>query len=68
MRIPPDAPKEFIMTITEMQSRVKLLRAELEHRHNYGTIKMAGADGKPIPTIDLQNELYSLIYKLSRVD
>ena len=30
------------------------MRAELEHRHNYGTIKMAGADGKPIPTIDLQ--------------
>jgi hypothetical protein len=56
------------MTLTEIQSRIKLLRAELEHRHNYGTVKMASADGKPIPTIDLQNELYSLIYKLSRMD
>jgi len=53
------------MTRTEMQARVTALREELENRYKYGAIKMA-ADGKPISTEMLQNELYSLIYKLSK--
>lgn len=56
------------MTRTEMQSRVTALREELENRYKHGTIKMASADGKPISTEALQNELYSLIYKLSKRD
>ncbi len=50
----------------EMQRRVKELRAELEARHKYGMIKMADNSGKPIDTDILQEELYSLIYKLSK--
>jgi hypothetical protein len=56
------------MTRIEMQTRIDLIRNELENRFKYGTVKLAAADGKPIPTIDLQNELFSLIYKLSRRD
>ncbi len=56
------------MTRTEMQARVTALREELENRHKYGTIKMASTDGTPITTEALQNEMYSLIYKLSKRD
>lgn len=55
------------MTRSEMQSRVKVLREELENRHKYGTIKIANKDGIPVSTANLQNELYSLIYKLSKL-
>ncbi len=56
------------MTRTEMQSRVRELREELENRTKHGTTKLANADGSPISTPVLQNELYSLIYKLSKVE
>jgi hypothetical protein len=54
------------MTRSEMQARITALREELESRHKYGTIKMASSDGTPITTEKLQNELYSLIYRLSK--
>ena len=56
------------MTRLEMQTRVNALREDLETRHKYGTIKLANADGTPVPTEKLQNEMYSLIYKLSKRD
>jgi hypothetical protein len=49
-----------------MQTRINSLREELENRHKYGTVKLANADGSPVPTEKLQSELYSLIYKLSK--
>jgi hypothetical protein len=30
--------------------------------------KMASEDGTPIPSLDLQNEMFSLIYRLSKLD
>ena len=54
-----------VMTRIELQIRIKALRTELEDRHKYGTIKMASDDGTPISTEKLQNEMYSLIYRLS---
>lgn len=56
------------MTRSEMQSRINELRNELETRHKYGTVKMANADGKPIKVEALQDELYSLIYKMSKIE
>lgn len=56
------------MTRLELQTRIKAIREELESRHKYGTVKMASADGTPIPTEKLQSELYSLIYKMSKLD
>lgn len=56
------------MTPLEMQMRVKAIRDELENRHKTGLAKMAAADGNPIPTEDLQNEMFSLIYRLSKLD
>ena len=56
------------MTRSEMQYRIRILREELETRHKYGTVKLASADGLPIPVETLQQELYYLIYKLSKVD
>jgi hypothetical protein len=55
------------MTRLDMQIRIKALREELENRFKSGTIKMA-TDGTSIPTEKLQNEMYSLIYKLSKTD
>ena len=56
------------MTRSEIQTRISALREELETRHKYGTVKIANADGTPITTEALQNEMYSLIYKLSKRD
>lgn len=56
------------MTRLEIQARIKELREELENRHKYGTVKMATADGTPVPTEDLQNELYKLTYRLSKFE
>ncbi len=56
------------MTRTEMQSRIRAIREELETRHKYGTVKMANNDGTPISTGALQSEMYFLIYKLSKAD
>lgn len=61
------SPKSFISRL-EMQIRIKAIREELETRHKYGTIKMAADDGQPLPTEDLQNEMYSLIYRISKLD
>jgi hypothetical protein len=56
------------MTRSEIQSRIRVLREELENRHKYGTIKLAEKDGSPIAIETLQKELYSLIYKSSKLD
>lgn len=56
------------MTRLEIQARIKELRDELETRHKYGTVKMAADDGTPVPTEKLQNEMFNLIYKLSKLD
>lgn len=55
-------------TRLEIQTRVKAIRDELEARHKTGMVKMAKSDGTPIPTETLQSELYSLIYKLSKME
>lgn len=56
------------MKRSEIQDRIRALREELENRHKYGTIKIADDNGKPIPSDILQNELYSLVYKYSKLD
>lgn len=56
------------MTRTEMLTRVREIRAELETRHKTGMVKMAAEDGTPISTDDLQNEMFSLIYRLSKFE
>jgi len=56
------------MTRSEMQARVNALREELETRHKTGNVKIANADGSPVSTLRLQDELYSLIYRLSKRD
>jgi hypothetical protein len=56
------------ITRLEMQARVSVIREELETRHKYGTVKLANSDGEPVSTEKLQNELYSLIYKLGKID
>jgi hypothetical protein len=54
------------MTRLEMQTRVRAIREELETRTKTGMTKMATEDGSPIPTESLQNEMFSLIYRLSK--
>lgn len=56
------------MSPLEMQMRVKAIRDELESRHKTGIAKMASADGAPVPTENLQNEMFSLIYRLSKLE
>jgi len=56
------------ITRTEMQTRVREIRAELENRTKTGMTKMATEDGSPIPTETLQDEMYSLIYRLSKFE
>jgi hypothetical protein len=56
------------MTRSDMQNRIRALRQELEDRHKFATVKMASQDGTPLATDKLQGELYSLIYKLSKID
>lgn len=56
------------MTRSEIQSKIRLLREELENRHKYGTIKMADASGKPISTEEIQKEMYALIYRMSKAE
>jgi hypothetical protein len=56
------------MTRLEIQIKIRALRDELENRHKYGTVKLADNNGNPIPTIDIQNKLYALVYKLSKFD
>lgn len=56
------------MTKNEIQSKIRILKDELNTRHKYGIVKMAKPDGEPIPVEDLQKELYSLIYKASKME
>jgi hypothetical protein len=51
-----------------MQTRIREIRSELENRHKTGLVKMAKADGTPISTVDLQNEMFALTYRLSKFD
>lgn len=56
------------MTRSEIQNRIRVLREELETRHKTGTVKIAQKDGTPVSIQELQNELFSLQYKLSKLD
>ena len=56
------------ITRFEIQARIREIRAELENRHKTGMVKMASEDGTPISTEDLQNEMFSLIYRLSKFE
>ena len=53
--------------ILEIKRRIAEIRSELEGRHKYGTVKLADASGNPIPTEQLQNEMFNLTYKLSKL-
>ena len=55
------------MTRLDMQTRIKAIREELENRHKYGTVKTS-ADGIIVYAEKLQQEMYSLIYKMSKLD
>jgi hypothetical protein len=56
------------MTRLEIQTRINVLREELENRHKYGTVKIAHADGTPVAIETLQNEMFNLTYKLSKIE
>lgn len=51
-----------------MQSRIRVLREELENRHRFGVTKLAQENGESISVEALQLELYSLIYKVSKME
>lgn len=55
------------MTLTEIQTQINALRDELETRHKYGVVKLADDKGVPIPVEAIQKELFSLIYKKSKL-
>lgn len=48
------------MTRSEMHSRIAQIRNELENRFKYGKSTISSSEK------DLQTEMYSLIYKLSK--
>ena len=54
-------------TKSEIQARITVIHNELETRHKYGTVKLA-VDGIPIPVVELQNEMFQLILKKSRME
>lgn len=54
------------MTRSEMQSKIRILRDELENRYKYGTVKLAKEDGVALSSKEIQEEMYSLIYKMSK--
>lgn len=56
------------MTKTEIFARIRAIREELENRHKYGTVKFADSNGVAISTEKLQNEMFALIYKVSKLD
>jgi hypothetical protein len=56
------------MTRLDIQIKIKAIREELENRYKTGTVKLAAADGTPIPTEDLQNQMFALIYRLSKME
>lgn len=55
------------MNELELRSQIRELKAELETRYKTGTVKIATADGTPIPTLTIQNQLFALNYKLSKL-
>ena len=56
------------MTRIEIQTRIIELKNELENRHKYGTVKIADNNNDPIPAEKLQEEMFKLIYRLSKFD
>jgi len=58
----------LLITRSDIQTRIREIRAELENRHKTGLVKMAKADGTPISTVDLQNEMFALTYRLSKFE
>lgn len=56
------------MTRLELQTQIRTLREELETRYKTGAVKLAKTDGTPIATQEVQNKLFSLIYKLSKME
>ena len=56
------------MTTTEIKTRIRELKEELENRFKYGTFKISSPTGAPVSTEKLQNELYNLIYKISKIE
>lgn len=56
------------MNRLEVQAQIRKLREELETRHKTGVVKIATKDGTPAPTEELQDQLFSLIYKLSKME
>ena len=55
------------MTRSDMQARIRAIKEELESRHKHGAVKMASNDGTPVPVNILQNELFNLIYRVSKI-
>lgn len=51
-----------------MQLKIKAIRDELESRHKTGAVKSAAEGGSMVPTKILQDEMFSLIYKLSKME
>jgi hypothetical protein len=56
------------LTRAEITERIRVIREELEHRVKTGMTKIAFEDGQPVPTLSLQNEMFSLIYRLSKFE
>jgi len=56
-----------ILSESAIRLRIIAIRQELETRHKTGIIKMA-IEGVPIPTQTLQDKLFNLIYRLSKVE
>lgn len=50
---------------SEIRERIRTIISELESRHKFGVVKISKDDGSPIPTKDLQEEMYKLSYRLS---
>ena len=50
----------------EIRARIKEIKDELDGRYKYGTVKLA-KNGIAIPVKELQDELYKLTYKLSKM-
>ena len=57
-----------LITRSDIQTRIREIRAELENRYKTGLVKMAKADGTPISTLDLQNEMFALTYRMSKFE
>ena len=51
----------------QLRAEISQLRSELETRYKFGTVKIAAADGTPVPAEQLQNRMFKLIYKLSKL-